>query len=198
MASNDNEETAGPRTRLLKGMAQAAAAKGYAGTTIADVVSAAGVSRRTFYEHFATKADCFIALYEAASRNTLSVLRQAIDPAHEWETQLNRALLAYLGSMAQNPPLLRALFIEILSLGPDGIAVRRRMNHEVCSFMLEVVNGGSGGTRRKRPLTLAIAIGVVGGINEMVLLAIEQDRAGELQQLAGPAAELVRAVAGGD
>ena len=61
-------------------MAQAVAAKGYADTTIADIVREASVSRRTFYEHFSSKAECLVALYEAASHNALKVLREAIDP----------------------------------------------------------------------------------------------------------------------
>ena len=61
----------GHYSRLLEGMAHAVAAKGYAETTIADIVAEASVSRRTFYEHFTTKAECLIALYEAASHNAL-------------------------------------------------------------------------------------------------------------------------------
>lgn len=49
------------RARLLEGMARAVAAKGYADTTIADIVREASVSRRTFYENFADKAECLIA-----------------------------------------------------------------------------------------------------------------------------------------
>ena len=84
------------RGRLLEGMAIAVASKGYADTTIADIVREASVSRRTFYEHFATKADCLVALYEAASHNALKVLRGAIDPTHGWEAQMEGALRAYL------------------------------------------------------------------------------------------------------
>jgi AcrR family transcriptional regulator len=193
LASKDRPEPAEHRTRLLEGMAQAAAAKGFADTTIADIVRAAGVSRRTFYEHFATRSECFIALYEAASHNTLLVLRKAIDPAHEWQTQLDRALLAYLASMAQNPALLRSLFVEILGLGADGLAARRRVNQEICGFMLQVVNGAAG-SGHKPALTEEMAVAVVGGINELVLRAIEQGRAEQLEQLAGPAGQLVRSV----
>lgn len=196
MALPDPSDTASHRTRLLEGIAQAVADKGYADTTIADIVREAGVSRRTFYENFATKAECFIALYEAANRNTLEVLRQAIDPATDWQTQLDRALVAYLGAMATNPALLRSLSIEILGLGAEGMAARRRVNEELCRFMLQVVNEGSG-LPRKTPLTAEMAVAVIGGINELVLQAIENGRAGDLAQLAGPAGELVRAVAKG-
>lgn len=172
------------RSRLLEGMAHAVAAKGYADTTIADIVREASVSRRTFYEHFQTKADCLVALYEAASRNALKVLRDAIDPTHEWQTQVERALTAYLGCMASNPILMRTLFIEILGLGTPGLAARRRVNQEIADFMLGAIDGG---------LTPQMAMAVVGGINELVLQYIEQDRVAQLGELVAPASALVRA-----
>lgn len=185
------ETTSEHRHRLLEGMAHAVAAKGYADTTIADIVREAAVSRRTFYEHFATKSDCLIALYEAASHNALKVLRAAIDPQRGWQAQVEQALAAYLGCLAQNPVLLRTLFVEILGLGPSGLAARRRMNGDIAAFMLEVINTGGG-----RPLTPDMAMAVVGGVNELVLQAIEQERPGDLQALVAPASALVLAVAG--
>lgn len=172
------------RSRLLEGMAHAVAARGYADTTIADIVREASVSRRTFYEHFQTKAECLIALYEASSHNALKVLRGAIDPALGWQTQVERALAAYLGCMAGNPILMRTLFIEILGLGTPGLAARRRVNQEIADFMLDTLQGG---------ITPQMAMAVVGGINELVLQYIEQDRVAQLGELVAPASALVRA-----
>ncbi|MBI2771051.1 MAG: TetR/AcrR family transcriptional regulator [Burkholderiales bacterium] len=178
-------------SRLLEGMAHAVAAKGYGDTTIADIVREASVSRRTFYEHFSTKAECLISLYEASSHNALKVLKGAIDPANEWQTQIETALAAYLGCMSQNPVLMRTLFVEILGLGAEGLQSRRRVNQEIADFVLEVVNGAGG---RKAPLTPGMAMAVVGGINELVLEYIEQDRVASLHELVGPSSQLVRAV----
>jgi AcrR family transcriptional regulator len=178
------------RSRLLEGMAVAVAQKGYADTTIADIVREASVSRRTFYEHFATKADCLVALYEAASHNALKVLRQAIDPAHGWEQQVERAMGAYLQCMASNPVLMRTLFIEILHLGTQGLAARRRVNQEIADYMLAVVNGSRSGSRVSPQLAMA----VVGGIHELVLEAIEDGRVEELADLTQTATQLVKAV----
>ena len=178
------------RSRLLQGMAHAVARKGYAETTIADIVREASVSRRTFYEHFATKADCLVALYEAASHNALKVLREAIDPAHDWEQQVERSLSAYLGCMGANPVLLRTLFVEILGLGAQGLAARRRVNREVADYMLAVVNSGRATPR----LTPELAMAVVGGIHELVLQAIEEGEVGRLVHLTPTAAMLVKAV----
>jgi AcrR family transcriptional regulator len=180
------------RHRLLQGMAHAVAAKGYGDTTIADIVREAGVSRRTFYEHFTTKAECLIALYEAASRTALKVLRESIDPRLEWETKVERALTAYLGCMAQNPVLMRTLFIEILGLGTEGLAARRRVNQEIAEFMLGVVNEGE--HRRGSTLSADMAMAVVGGINELILQYIEQSRVALLLDLVAPSSQLLRAV----
>jgi AcrR family transcriptional regulator len=184
------------RSRLLEGMAHAVAVKGYADTTIADIVREAGVSRRTFYEHFSTKAECLIALYGAASHNALKVLRDAIDPGHEWQTQIERALAAYLGCMAQNPVLIRTLFIEILGLGAEGLEARRRVNQEIADFMLGIVNGVNGGAAIGVPLPADMATAVVGGINELILQYIERDRVADLLELVAPSSQLMRAVTG--
>lgn len=190
----DTDNATMHRHRLLEGMAHAVAAKGYADTTIADIVREAAVSRRTFYEHFATKADCLIALYEAASHNALEVLRAAIDPARDWQQQVEKAMHAYFGCLSQNPVLMRTLFIEILGLGTEGLAARRRVNDEIAAFMLQVINGERGGRKRQAPLSGDMAMAIVGGINELVLQAIERDRVNRLQELAAPAIQLVRAV----
>lgn len=186
------------RARLLEGMARAVAAKGYADTTIADIVREASVSRRTFYENFSDKSGCLIALYEAASGNALAVLRRAIDPASDWKTQVEQALSAYLGVLARNPVLLRTLFVEILGLGSPGLAARRRATRALADLMVEVVNTRTGERPRQTPLDPTIAVAVVGGINEMVLDAIEQGQAAQLQALVRPAAALLQAAVAAD
>jgi AcrR family transcriptional regulator len=176
------------RSRLLEGMAVAVSRKGYADTTIADIVREASVSRRTFYEHFSTKAECLVALYEAASHNALKVLRGAVDPSRDWAQQVEGALRAYLECMASNPVLMRTLFIEILHLGEEGLSSRRRVNQEIVDYMLDVIG------REKLGPELAMAI--VGGINELVLQAIEQGRVEQLAELTPTASALVKAVVG--
>lgn len=182
------------RHRLLEGMARAVAARGYPDTTIADIVREAAVSRRTFYEHFDAKAECLTALYEAASHNALKVLQDAVNPQLEWQAQVETALSAYLGCLAQNPVLLRTLFVDILGLGAPGLASRRRVNEEIADVMLKLINSGEGSRKLKAPLSRAMAMAIVGGINELVLEYIEQDRVADLPELVATSSQLVRAV----
>ena len=151
-----------------------------------------GVSKRTFYEHFDGKAKCLIALYEAASRQALQVLQRAIDPAHDWHQQVEQSLRAYFDCMASNPVLMRTLFIEMLALGPEGLAARRRAYRDLAELILQVVNADAPPAQR---LPAQLATAIIGGINELVLQAIEDDRVDRLHELTEPAARLVRAVA---
>jgi AcrR family transcriptional regulator len=181
------------RSRLLDAMARVVAEKGYAATTVADVVGQAGVSRRTFYEQFFDKEACLVALFDAARHNAFNVLRASIDRSHAWQTQVDQALAAYFGALAADPLLLRTLYVEILGLGRSGLAARRRMNQELAGFMLEVVNGDQ---RSDAALPEDMAVAVVGAINELVLDYIERDRVAALVELVRPAAQLVRIVTG--
>ena len=78
----------GYRERLLDGMLEAVNEKGFAETTIADIARHARVSKRTFYEHFATKQDCLLALYVAASERALARIADSVDPTLDLEAQV--------------------------------------------------------------------------------------------------------------
>lgn len=53
------------RERIFWAMAQTMAGKGYAATSVAEVLRGAGVSRETFYEQLTSKQDCFMSALEA-------------------------------------------------------------------------------------------------------------------------------------
>jgi AcrR family transcriptional regulator len=66
------------RERLLDGIAQAVARRGYTDATIAHAVAFAGVSRTTFYEHFDDKEACFLAAYRELARQMGDELRETL------------------------------------------------------------------------------------------------------------------------
>lgn len=167
-----------------------AAGKGLAAVTIADVVREAGVSKRTFYEHFGTKEDCFLALYRAVSASALSTLKSAVKVDRPWQQQLQEALRAYLAHMATSPELLHTLFVEVQHLGTAGAQARRAVMTELAEFMVDTLARGerlSGLPGIDFPLALA----AVGGINELILQAVEQGRAAELPEMTATASEVV-------
>lgn len=179
------------RRRLLQAMASMAATKGLAAVTIADVVREAGVSKRTFYEHFESKDACFLDLYQAVSMNALKTLRDSVSAERPWQQQLEQALQAYLTHMAANPELLRTLFIEIHHLGVAGERARRDVMDALASFMVETLRRGPA----ESVIDEGLALAAVGGINELILQAIEQGRVAELPAMTPVASEVVRRLA---
>ncbi|MBL0918274.1 MAG: TetR/AcrR family transcriptional regulator [Hydrogenophaga sp.] len=181
-----------PDTRLLQALAEVAADKGLAAVTVADVVRVAGVSKRTFYEHFPDKETCFLTLYRLASASALRTLREAVQPELPWQTQVESALHAYFQHLAAGPRLLRTLFVEIHHLGEPGASARREMMGALADFMRDTVN-------RDRPaaraLSTAMAMAAVGAITELVLQAIERNQQAELERLVPVASDIVRRLA---
>src|SRR3954451_15394015 len=90
------------RRRLLAAMAESVSEKGYADTTVADVVRIARTSRRTFYEHFEDRADCFLALGDAIADQLMARVAQAASGDDAWRTRVDRAVGTYVQSMAEN------------------------------------------------------------------------------------------------
>jgi AcrR family transcriptional regulator len=119
--------TALQRARLLDGMARAVAAKGYARVTVSDVVAIAAVSRRTFYEQFRDKEDCFLAAYETGSQVVLDEIAAAVRkvPNPDWRTRLRVALETYTAVLGAEPEFARMLLVDVLGAGPRAIELRR-------------------------------------------------------------------------
>jgi AcrR family transcriptional regulator len=175
------------RRRLLDGLAVSVARRGYSDTTIADIAAAARVSKRTFYEHFGSKQQCMIALYESASELSRRQMEVAIDESLDWSEQVKAAVHRYFNHLSMHPVLMRALFMEILSLGPDGLKARRDN--------LNALAGTIARSAASQGVTLSLpqAASLAGMLSEWVLLAIEEDRVAALTDDAPVVAAMLRA-----
>src|SRR5215216_3474800 len=136
---------ASQRTRLLEAVGGAVAEKGYAAATIDDIVRGAGVSKKTFYEHFHDKLGCFLAAYEAASDELFEHVRAAQDavPAGDaaddaWLERTHAGIRAYLRWLAAEPALARVFLIEVAAAGPEALARRERLRDRYAARMREL------------------------------------------------------------
>jgi AcrR family transcriptional regulator len=121
------------------------AERGYAAATIDDIVRGAGVSKKTFYEHFQDKLGCFLAAYEAASDELYEHVRVAQDavpaagePGDEWLDRTRAGIRAYLRWLAAEPALARVFLIEIAAAGPEALARRERLRDRYAERMREL------------------------------------------------------------
>ena len=184
------------RARLVAGMAEAVVEKGYTGTTIADVVARAQVSRRTFYAHFPDKEACFLAAYDAASNLLMATIAQAVERSagRSWQERVGLGVSTYLHAMAAEPVLTRAFLVEVLAAGPEALARRRAVHARFARLLEDLVARHLEELPSGLPLRPALATALIGGVNELVLLAVEEGRAQDLPEYADVAAQLVRAV----
>jgi AcrR family transcriptional regulator len=182
------------RVRLIEGMVAAIEEKGYSATTIADIVRHARVSKRTFYEHFADREQCFLACYSFGSEVALEAVRQAADPADPWQRRIRETAHGYLSALQANPGLTRALLVEVYAAGPRALALRRVVLERFAALLRDLVEEGRRHHPEVRALTPAMSIALVGGINELVLSTVERDGAGQLTALTESVAQLVEAV----
>ena len=111
------------RARLLDAMAEAVSEHGYANLTVAHVLAAARVSRRTFYEHFEDKLDCFIAAYRQALKHATGLVEDALRPDDPWPAQVRAAFSALCEFAAAEPAFARVLVVEPLSAGGSALDI---------------------------------------------------------------------------
>lgn len=113
------------RARLVEGMIQAVAEKGYAAATVADAVRAARVSRGTFYAQFASKEECFLEAYTFGIDVIVERIRVAIRAEQgDWVARLHTGLRTYLETLAGEPRFARTHLFEVHMAGPRAGAAR--------------------------------------------------------------------------
>lgn len=113
------------RERLLNGVVEAVAEHGYNATTIAAITAAAKISRRTFYEYFEGKEDCFLAAYEMIEAHVLDSTLTAPGAGEPWPDRVRARLAALLDVLARDSAVARCFLIEPLAVGGE-VAARYR------------------------------------------------------------------------
>lgn len=182
------------RRRLVDAMAAVVGEKGYAATTIADVVARAHVSRRTFYEHFADKEECLLACHTVLSDHMFAALA-AVDTDGLGTAELIAALVrALLGELAARPELTLAHFVEMQAAGVRARAARRAVQDRFAEVLRGVAAQAQAADGRVTVPSAALTTAVVGGIGELIVQSVEQGSAAGVAGLAPTVVELVTAV----
>src|SRR5436190_12529754 len=176
---------ASQRGRMLAAMADAVATKGYVATTVADVVAGAGVSRKTFYEHFRDKEDCFLAAYDAGVDLVLDAI-VAARPAQgddSWIALMRARVRAYLHTLAANPAFARTFLIEVFAAGPHALDRRAEVLRRFAQLFRDLHREARRQFPELPPVPEHIYVAAVGAINELVSDVARERRTAELPEL---------------
>ena len=172
------------RQRLLNGVVDAVVEHGYNATTIAQLIEAAAVSRRTFYEHFADKEECFLAAYEMVVAHVRDSLREAGDlPA--WPDRVRAELATLLRIFAADPTIARFLLLESLAAGGE-VAARHRASLRCIAELLRPAPPGTADE-----LAEAREQALVGGVSTLIVRRLKAGEASSLEDLLPDLHELV-------
>jgi AcrR family transcriptional regulator len=151
----------------MEGLVSAVAEHGYPAVGIGEIVRRAGVSRRTFYEHFSGKEECFLASYEVAARELRRRIEDAIDPTADWLTQVDAMLHAYLSALSEDPVAGRAFLVEIEAVGPRARSRRRQSLHGFADFLKQAHARVRGADPDDNPMPDRLYVGLAHAVSEL-------------------------------
>ena len=173
-----------PRSRLIAGMAKVLERRALSELYADDVVKEAGVSKRTFYQHFVNKEDCFLALYRENSSRVLDVLQEAAAaPGLTALQRIQRGAMAYLTFMQGQSALMKRLYIDILYLGTEGMKAKREVLQQFADVLMAAYEAERMALPSLQPLDPDVIMAIVAGVNELILFKIEDGHADRLIDL---------------
>jgi AcrR family transcriptional regulator len=183
------------RGRMLAAMAAAVGEKGYAEVAVADVISRARVSRKTFYEQFDNKLGCFLAAYDAGVELMLAAIDDAIARARPDPDAIALAgTRRYLETLAANPAFARTFLVEVLAAGPEALERRTQVHERFATQLAEIHRAACARDPDCPQLPAHTFRACVGAIHELVTHHVVHRGAESLPELLDPIVEIERAL----
>jgi AcrR family transcriptional regulator len=157
------------RERLLRAAAAEFAQSGYAGASSESISRRAGMSKATFYEHFANKEECMLALFDrAVSVVQESMARAAASAPSDARERMRAGTRAFLTALAEHPEFAQTLLVEIIGAGPRAMQHRDR----VLQTFADLIDAENAAAARRgligRFASPLDTFAVVGAISELV------------------------------
>jgi AcrR family transcriptional regulator len=174
------------RERLLNGVVDAVAERGYNAATISSITAAAKISRRTFYEYFEGKEDCFLAAYEMIEAHVLEEMLAAPGAREPWPDRIRARLAALLDVLARDEAVARCFLVEPRAAGGE-VAGRYREAMQLLAATLRPEPPPSGLDMEVRDQAL------VGGIATLIVRRLGSGGAARLPELLSDLVELALA-----
>lgn len=164
------------RTRLLDGLATSIAERGYRATTVADIVRNARTSKRTFYDEFTGKEECFVELLHANNDELIAGIRAAVDPQAPWREQISQAAASYVDHIAARPEITLSWIRELPALGSSVRTIQRSAMSALTEMLIDLSDSEGFKQAGLTPVSRSLAVILLGGLRELTALTVEDDR----------------------
>jgi AcrR family transcriptional regulator len=170
------------RARMLAAAVAVVGELGYEKMSVARVTARAGVSRRTFYDLFDDREECFLAAFvEVVGRARVLACEAAVGE-REWRGRVRAGLAALLAFFESEPLTGRVIVVDALKAGPAVLEERTRLVEE----LIGVVDGARVQVRGRREVAPLTAEGVVGAVLAVVHARLSGRGEGSLSELTNP------------
>ncbi len=171
------------RERLFAAAATVFARGGYAEASAEGISREAGMSKATFYEHFANKEECLLALFDRARDEALAAMRAAIEAAPPDPRDRTRAgVSALLQIVKLRPEAARTLLVEVVGAGPVAQARRDDVLDAFADFVTRE-NAADAKRGTVSAFSADEAYAVVGAIVELVSRQLRLGRPQRIEDL---------------
>jgi AcrR family transcriptional regulator len=170
------------RARILAAMIDVASECGANDATIARVVARSGVSRRTFYEQFADREECFLAAFDQCVQQIAAVVAPAYQQSSKWRERVSAGLAALLELLDREPGVARLTIVETLGAGDCALERRRR---GIAQIIAVIDREGREAVASEGPPPLT-AEGLVGGVLSLIHARVVDGGEATLVELLGP------------
>jgi AcrR family transcriptional regulator len=167
------------RERVLRAVVEVASRTGYGALTVRDVIERAGVSRRTFYDHFDNKEQAFLAAYQLVVGRLATDVEEASAKGGTWCESIVLGLSTFLDRLARDPALAHLCVVEVLAAGPPALASRAAAMEAFRAFLEPGFDEAPDGL----PVPALAAETAIGGAYEVVYSLVLQGRTPELPAL---------------
>lgn len=178
----------------MAGLAASIKERGYRDTKIADIVAQARTSRRTFYEVFETKDDCFLALLGEMNQQMIERINSAVDPAAPWQTQVEAGITAWIASIASDPEIGLSWIREFPSLGARAAHAQRAATRELTQLLKTLTSTAEMRRAGVETVSSARAAILLGGLRE--LAAGVAETGGDIHDITDEAVSAAKALLG--
>lgn len=171
------------RARLLSSALEAVGEHGYCAFTVGHVIERAKVSRKTFYEVFSDRDECFGMLFERGVSELERRLADAYREQGSWREGIRAAVVEALAFIEEQPALARLCVVDSLAAGPSTAQRRQHLLEQLCA-VVERGRAERSGQRRREPPEVA-GEGAVGAVLTVLHTRLLQRSSSPYMELAG-------------
>jgi AcrR family transcriptional regulator len=164
---------------VLEAMLLTAGEKGYAKTTVREVVERANIAEDRFHRRFDGKEACFARAYRQAAERLEAQLGEACEEAGSWRDGFTAALDELLRFVAEQPLTAKALLVEVRSARGEAWAKHQEIVERLTAA-LETAREQPGGRPGASPMTAGF---VAGAIEESLSIELAAGRGEQVQRL---------------